>query len=379
MRSDRSVPHFLAVVLATALLAAGCSPTAGDGPESVPDRAAAGVAVPDGVLFAAPRRDRYQQAEQHPIVRRLLALIEATPAGERIRIEAHSFSLSVLARALVAAHERGVHVQVVTMDKGLRDGWRAPEILTELGRDLGADSFVAFVPHGLHEKIWSFSRTAGVRDVVLVGSMNLTYESVGQYTDVIAYRDRPDVRRVTDARFAQVVRELPVVSPRAPVRVGGDRWWFFPLADPDRDPVEAMLRDLPAAGTRVRVVMHAWLEDRGLRLARLVTDLAARGAEVQVVLGRSVGPRVRDVLQGSAVDVREGTYRGFDHVHHKLAVVSWVDAGRRRGFVLTGSDNWTSDSLDRAELLVRRDGMPTVRRYDRWVDRLVARSERESR
>ncbi|WP_323792181.1 hypothetical protein [Nocardioides sp.] len=46
-------------------------------------------------------------------------------------------------------------------------------------------------------------------------------------------------------------------------------------------------------------------------------------------------------------------------------------------FVLTGSDNYTTASLTRPELLLRLNGPRRGRfaRYERWVDRLVARGE----
>jgi len=57
---------------------------------------------------------------------------------------------------------------------------------------------------------------------------------------------------------------------------------------------------------------------------------------------------------------------------------SFVPVGVRR-FVLTGSDNDTTKSLDRPEVVLRLDGDrgPTFGRYERWVDALVARGERE--
>ncbi len=137
---------------------------------------------------------------------------------------------------------------------------------------------------------------------------------------------------------------------------------------------------MPPAGARIRVVMYAWLDQRGLDLAELLVAKDAAGADVEVVLGASTGPLVREVLEGTGVELHPGVFEDGEDVHHKLTLVSHPtsDGGRTR-WVLTGSDNFTTRSLDRPELLLRLDGDRgvTYERYDRWVDALVARGERE--
>jgi hypothetical protein len=125
--------------------------------------------------------------------------------------------------------------------------------------------------------------------------------------------------------------------------------------------------------------MYAWLAGRGIGLAHLLAEKDAAGADVEVVLGRSVGQLVRDVLAGSGVEVHEGVYDDGDDLHHKLVVVSHpAPGGGEERFVLTGSDNWTTRSLDRPEVLLQlRPGRADFARYRRWIDALVTRAERE--
>ena len=361
----------LPLVLAAAL---GCTPATPE-QEAPPGRV---PAVPRGVLLAEPVDEGRE--ETNSTFRVLLDLIRHTPAGERIRIVGNSFSFVPAAEELAAAHRRGVHVQVV-VDRRASGEWKAPALLREaLGTDRQADSFLYLAEGRLHHKMWSFTRTADRRDVVLLGSMNLTYRSAQQYTDMIAYAGRRDVRRLVDRRFDRLVRFLPDVPPSAPIDLGGDRAWFYPGTGADRDPVRAMLEDVPAAGARIRVVMYAWLDRRGLELAELLAAKDAAGADVEVVLGVSTGPVVRDVLEGSGVEVHTGVFADGDDVHHKLTVVSHPapDGGRTR-FVLTGSDNYTTKSLDRPELVLRVDGSrgTLFAEYSRWVDALVRRGARE--
>ena len=368
------------VVLAALL--SGCSgdDSDGGGPD-VPGRTATpsgSFVAPKGVLLAAPASPE----EDNTTLQVFLDLVRHTPAGARIRILAHSFSFVPAAEELVAARQRGVDVQVV-VDRGVSGDFSAVGVLREgLGTDRTASSYVYLAPGDLHQKTWSFTRTGQSRDVVLVGSTNLTYQSARQYTDVVSYVDRRDVRRVFDRRFRQVMREMPDLAPHRSVRLGGDRAWFYPGYDLQRDPVRRLLAAVPPAGARIRVVMYAWLDERGLALARLLAEKDAAGADVQVLLGPSVGQQVRAILDGSGIDVRPGVFTGTDEIHHKLTLVRFprpADAvGSRspdRRYVLTGSDNFTGPSLERPELLLRL-GPSRFDRYARWVDDLVARGRR---
>jgi hypothetical protein len=127
--------------------------------------------------------------------------------------------------------------------------------------------------------------------------------------------------------------------------------------------------------------MYAWLDDRGIALAQQLVAMRAAGADVLVVAGRSVAQRQLAVLRDGGVRVVPGVYAQEDDIHHKLTLVSYLgDDGRRHRFVLTGSDNYTGPSLRRPELLLRVDADrgPAFDRYERWIDRLVRRSIRES-
>jgi hypothetical protein len=357
------------VGVVVAALATGCTDGA-PAPEPEPTRP---YRAPAGLLLAAPSAEG--QEADNPTFRVLQDLIAHTPAGERIRIVGNSFSYVPVADALVRAHERGVRVQVLLYDRANR-GWKAPALLREgLGEDPAAASYVRLAPGGVHQKVWSFTRTGASEDVVLTGSMNLTYHSAGQYTDMYSWTGRPDVRRQLDRRFAQLVRDLPDPPPLGPLDLGRERIWFHPGYDNASDPVRQVLEAVPAPGARIRVVMYAWLDERGLDLARLLAAKDAAGADVEVVLGRSTGPRVRETLAATGVEVHPGVFSDGDDVHHKLTVVA--APGTAHDFALTGSDNFTQASLDRPELVLRLDDRRVLREYDRWIDRLVARGERE--
>ena len=368
--------HLLVVV--PALLLAGCTGGSTEEAGSRDDpRERTSARAPAGLLLARPAAEGRE--EHNATLQVLRSLVRGTPEGERIRIVGNSFSFVPLAEDLAVAHGRGVDVQVL-VDRQASGEWQAPAVLREaLGDDRRADSFVQLAAGGVHQKVWSFTRTGSSRDVVLVGSMNLTYHSAGQYTDVWSWVGRPDVRRVFDRRFEVLSRSLPDVPAMDPVELGRTRVWFYPGYAEETDPVRAVLESVPPAGARIQVAMYAWLDERGIGLAELLAEKDAAGADVEVVLGPSVGELVRGVLAESGIEVHQGVYDDGDDLHHKLAVVSHpaVGGGQER-FVLTGSDNWTTKSLDRPEVLLQlRPGDEAFDRYRRWIDGLVARAERE--
>ena len=290
-----------------------------------------------------------------PDVRVLRGLVRRTPAGERIRIVGNSFSFVPLAEDLAAAHERGVDVQVL-VDRHASGEWQAPALLREaLGRDPRADSFVQLAPGGVHQKVWSFTRTGSSRDVVLVGldEPHLPLRRPVHRRLVLGRPSRRTTGLRPPVRGARRGR-CPTCRPRARCS------WAAPgcgstRATPRRPTRSAcVLEAVPPVGARIQVAMYAWLDERGIGLARLLAAKDAAGADVEVVLGPSVGELVR----GGPGGVRDRGARGRLRRRRRPPPQAGgrvpPGGGRRQErFVLTGSDNWTTKSLDRPEVLLR--------------------------
>lgn len=379
-------PRWAVVVLAALLVLTGCSFAQGDGEPEHAERdhtayLRGAYAAPAGVLLAPP----VTEPATNRTFRKLLANIAHTPPGARIRIAARSFSFDPAAEALVAAAERGVKVQVI-VDRSVAGDWSTVEKLREaLGTDRRKDSFLHLFRGLLHEKWWSFTRTGDSRDVTMVGSMNLTYYSSGQYTDMYSFVGRPDVRRAFDAEFRSLLAGDRRGSTQS-TALGRDAVWFYPGYTMDSDPVYAALAAVPAAGADIRVLMYATHTARGVRLAELLVAKAAAGARVQVIIGSVLTWRPRAVLEEGGVEIIDANFgqrEGIaDNVHHKLTLASWPVPGGRERMILTGSDNWTTDSLDRHEVLVRIDAgsganARAYRDYVRFADSIVRRAERK--
>lgn len=380
--------RLLGPLLAVLLIATACTDARSDEPP--PDEAVGFAPGPydvrPGVVLGTPVDDTETQAAQHPVVARLLELIAHTPAGEQIRIITRSFSLHPVADALVDAHRRGVSVQIFANRFASKDFRAVAKMKDEVGTDRRRDSFM-YLSNGsergprtaTHQKTWTFTKVGDSRHVVMVGSANLSYYSTQQYSDMYVFVDRTDVWRAFDRDFRdQVGIEKPRGPGYAPV-LGKDRAWFFPGWNEETDPVRAILRALPARGTVLRFAMYAWHSQRGRRLAEVVADLARGGAKVQVI-SLHIGKEIVATLEAAGVEVHGAKYRNGNDVHSKLSLLAWTGPdGVRHRRVITGSDNFGSDSLPRDELALEIDADrgSSWRRYVRWYDAMIERAAAE--
>lgn len=317
-------------------------------------------AAPAGPVFASPvaRRDVGDNA----ILRVLLANIRHTPPGATIRIVARSFAVRPAADALLAAHRRGVAVKVL-VDADASRGSAAVAILRrELGANRRAASFVHRVKGSArggdteqHQKTWSFSRTGQSRQVLMVGSTNLSYRSMGQFNNMYTFVGRADVWTQFRRVFRDQLRDRPLASPAVSVDLGTDHAWFYPGYSLASDPMRHYLARLPASRLRVKVAMLAWHGVRGARIARVLAAKARQGARIRVI-ATTMGSDSRRILQDAGVEVIAGLRKGRE-VHHKLMLLQWRDRdGDRQRRIVTGSDNFGTAALDRDEVVVAIDG-----------------------
>ncbi|QKV72897.1 phospholipase D-like domain-containing protein [Amycolatopsis sp. Hca4] len=122
----------------------------------------------------------------HSIETRLVQLANGTPAGAEIHVSLFSWTRPALAEALKAAQARGVKVRIA-LDGAADDdpANTAMPILKSAGLTqlvfcgTGGDNTGCIAhdgsPHSInHDKLWMFSETEGKKDVVVIGSYNLT-------------------------------------------------------------------------------------------------------------------------------------------------------------------------------------------------------------
>ncbi len=385
------LPWFAAALSGPVFLLGLVFPGWGELPAPAPEastaevRAAPPASRPSGsVLFNNPAGPPAQQYKLFVRINRAIA--RAWP-GSTIRVAEYSFAMPSTARALVAAHRRGVNVQVVVDDHSAP--WASVRRLrTALGTDTSGASFLKVCRGSCrggrgnqHAKFLTLSGTGHTQDVVMVGSMNFTHFNARlQWNDLYTVRRDPMLFGQFNRLFALMVRDRP--QSRLVLARPGDGFDTevspFPRYRTGADPIVERLRRVRCTGaaagagrhghTVIRIAMHAWNGTRGVLLARQVSRLERHGCRVKVLYGIGMGGRVAQILRRAGVPTRDSTYRGR-HVHEKVMVLSGVLGNERdANYVWTGSHNWSDRSLHNDEVILRVAGRRIVAAYLRNFD-----------
>lgn len=375
------VPVLLALALAAAPVPSAHAATGGG-----PCHTAADVPVRTGAVFNNPAKGRPTALEE-----RLCSLIHQAPPGSLVRMAEFVVSGESgmdFAQEVVAAHRRGVRIQIVI------DGWQVDNpaarlLLDGLGTDESEPSWVhvcsnlspegntsacvrnnGVPPKGQHNKFLLFSRTGGARNVVVQASDNLTDLNATTYwNNAVVLLGNTRLYGAYGSFFADMARETAVddyyrVVP-AGSRLGAVRAYFFPRAgtDPSTDTIVQILDGVSCEGgrTSIRVAMSEW-ETYRIAIAERLETLAARGCSVRIVHG-AMDAAVRDsLLSRPDIDLRSMNSPNAlpGYVHSKYMLIG----GDRTGWVYTGSPNFTQTSLRRNdEAMVRTDIRPIYREY----------------
>lgn len=335
------------------------APAASVADEARPCRDAATAPVRTGAVFNDP-------AAGNPtaIVAKICDLVHQAQPGSRIRVAHFVISGAAgldFATELIAAHRRGVDVQMVL------DGWQdttpaAAALRTELGVDKSEDSWLHVCSRvspegntsscigtkGQHNKFYLFSRTGGARDVVVQASANLTdlnsrtywnnattlvgnrklYQAYnGYFEDLAAERANDDYYRTTTTAMSGGL----VLA------------YFFPRAEGDHV-LEILSRLSCRRDTTVHIGMSEWDVNR-LAIAQRLVALSGQGCEVKIVHG-PMAPEVLAALSAAPrIQVRAlddpNALPGY--LHSKYFLIK--DPHTR--WVFTGSPNWNVTSLRR--------------------------------
>lgn len=141
----------------------------------------------------------------HSIETRLVQLINGAPAGSEIHFSVYSWTRPAAAEALKAAQARGVKVRIA-IDGGADDdpANTAMPILKSAGLTQlvfcgpGGTSTGCIAhdgsPHSInHDKLWMFSETEGKKDVVVIGSHNLTTTQGNLFNNALLTYGDPDL------------------------------------------------------------------------------------------------------------------------------------------------------------------------------------------
>lgn len=379
-----------------------------------------------GPFFNNPHvpKDRYR------IERRILDTLRHVPKGEHVRIAIYSFDRIPVANAIVAAHRRGVNIQML-----LNDHWenRAMKMVrAELGTNRHAKSFLYKCKSGcrtlvdqyrnLHSKFYMFTKAGKAKDVLVVGSHNFTRNAdAHQWNDAYFMDGDEALFDQFTATFNDMKKDYHTTQP--PMHFCGtplgsscddsvDKYtnWVFPKRSvPSDDLVLKMLAKIQCltpdgngGQTRTKLVlsMHTMRGARGNYLASAIRQKWAEGCDFRVsygligfktkqILGASTA-RGRIPLRSTGLDYHPDddfdlNNDGEDDVildyytHQKYFVIRGTYNGvPDYAMTLTGSSNWASLGTAQDELFFTVRSAGTAKRYVKNFD-LMWNSNRFSR
>ena len=369
--------------------------------------------APQGPFFNDPRRRK----GWFRIERKVIDTIKHTPRGSTIRIAVYSFDRMPVAKALIAAHRRGVKVQMILNDHQYTKAMRA--IRKEIGAKRYRSSFIYRCTAGcrskqnqynnMHTKFYSFSRAGRSKDVLAVGSANMMLNAdIHQWNDLYFTSGdhelfRQFVRLFNDMRKDHSTRQPPQFFCGTPANgvacddsVDKHTVWAWPKpSGPKNDLVLDLLGKVQcltpdgAGGqkrSRIAVSMHTMRGKRGDYLA--VGDPAEVDRGVQGA--RDVRPdRLPHQARRRRSDARAGGSRcarpGLDYnpdddydlnkdgkddlilsyySHQKyVAIQGNYNGTPDTHMIVTGSANWASLSPGNDELWMTIRGKTLTRKY----------------
>jgi phosphatidylserine/phosphatidylglycerophosphate/cardiolipin synthase-like enzyme len=372
--------------------------------------------------WKAPRgpyfNDPHLRKGHFRIERRVIDTIRHTRRGSTIRIAVYSLDRMPVARALVAAHRRGVKVQMLLNDHQYTRAMHA--IRREIGTNRGRSSFIYRCKAGcrsaqnqynnLHSKFYSFSEAGRSTDILAVGSANMTLNAdIHQWNDLYFTSGdhelfRQFVSLFNDMREDHDTRRPPVLFCGTPANgvacddsVDKHTVWAFPKPSGPRNDlvldllgkVQCLTPDGAGGHTRTRLAlnMHTMRGRRGDYLAAAIRQKYAEGCKVRVSYGligyhtkRIIGAptrRGRIPLRSTGLDFNpDDDYDlnkdGEDDLilsyysHQKyLTVQGTYDGVPDTSMVVTGSANWASITPGNDELWMTVRGKRVVRKYVR--------------
>ena len=326
----------------------------------------------DGAVFNDPWGGT---AAKNRLLSKLTNAVNHTPKGATIRIAAYSNDRKDVTDALIKAHRRGVHVQML-----LNDNWtsyQTKRLQRVLGTDVGKQHFLRICKAScrgkrgnLHSKFYLFTKTGTAENVVMFGSVNLTgYGAKTQWNDLYSTKNRKALHGFLRDVFDQMKRDRAVAHPFIHKAVGDFDLNVYPRYDTTKsdDPVMKRLNRVRCKGvtngsgingrTMIRVNMYGWNGTRGVYLARKVADLSRNGCNVAVLQSAGGGKVVR-ILKAGGVKVKSPSYDRNNNgeidvfTHAKYMILGGRWSGGQGWHVWTGSQNWSDRSLNGDELTV---------------------------
>lgn len=322
-----------------------------------------------GAIFNNPKGNRDAKFR---IVRAITRAVQGAPSGSTILMSAYMFDNGGTYDALVAAHRRGVHVQMVLDTVHARNA-KTRRLATRFNRDnvagpqpakWGRDqSFLVFCKQACrgrngynHTKFYAFSRSGTASNVIMVSSSNPNAGgAIKGWNDMYVLKNRPQLWQTHARVHAEMAEDTPNDGDGFVRATEGDTTAMFYPKRTGTHPVIQELNGVRCFGNRGRTSLHVsmfrWNRVWGKAIAKKLVGLANNGCELDIVYGApsrelrlylthharrsgriSLWDSRYDRNRDGAVDLR---------VHHKYLLINGRYGSNSSAFrVTTGSQNW---------------------------------------
>jgi phosphatidylserine/phosphatidylglycerophosphate/cardiolipin synthase-like enzyme len=304
----------------------------------------------------------------------VVRLIENAPAGSTIRGTIYSLSVQPVAKALVAAEQRGVTVLILIDGKNASQTGAAltiirklrqvrfcgyPAVAYEKSTRAGGGCISTSDDGDLHVKMFTFSATtdptgAARRDVSWFGSANMTYASGSdQFNNAVTVYGDAALAGGLNRFFTDLWnrRHYPgnnyydgpakrgyYVAPTATA-------YASPEGRGQTDTVVSRLNDVtPNASCQVRIAMNFVTAGRP-SLVKLVKSLRAKKCRVWMTVGSSGGTIEMDRRTYDTLTKAGAWIRRVPDVHDKYVLIYGKFGSRYEYRVYTGSQNCSASAL----------------------------------
>jgi phosphatidylserine/phosphatidylglycerophosphate/cardiolipin synthase-like enzyme len=371
--------------------------------------------VPTGAYFNNPRGS---WTDRLRIERQVMHAIDNTRKGAIIRIALYSFDRIPVAKKLIAARNRGVHVQLLLND---HQDTRAMKMMrARLGTNTSKKDFIYKCHSGcrtdnrkrlLHSKFYTFSKTGKSKYALFFGSANMTMNAARhQWNDLYLMDGNKPLFTDYVALFDDMKKDYEKAQPPFPTFCGvpangvscddavdfGTTVTFPRLVGPKNDPIVQILNRVQCIThmpngkvlhTRLAVSMHTIRGHRGNYLADAYRRKFAEGCRARFSFGL-VGARTKGHLGAKTArgrlplrstgfdynpdnndDVKNNPDDKLDltldyYSHQKYLIIQGNYAGNPHAdLVFTGSSNWGALGSVNDEILVAIQGKQIARQY----------------
>jgi hypothetical protein len=352
---------------------------------------------PAGPIFSHPYRKGYRYIIRDHILR----TINSTPPGAYIQAASWSFSSKTYRKALKAARNRGVKVQLVLAQRNKPDNSDYGRLVRTFGTSVTVDgTWVKKCWHScrgvsgtMHSKMFMFSEVYRTPYVMISGSANLTdFAVTNQWNQMNTVTGDPAVYQEAVNVFTQMYHDTP--APYIETHFPNLTSYYYPRGrvSAANDFMMQALAPVQCKGavnagkngrTIVRIAMYAWYQSRGKWLAKRVRQLWQQGCQVQIVYAISSNPvkgiqyspagRGRIPMRQILLTNTEGT--PIYYLHDKWVAITGNYAGVRNNSVsFHGSFNFSDLGFGSDEQFQMLPGRSAYDRFARdfrllWKDK----------